>query len=70
MAITDDQARRLNMAMPVYNAVSMGDIVQTQQNRVAANQPASTAETDAELVTDFNALLAKLQTAGLMEISG
>lgn len=33
----------------------------------AANQAASTATTIAGLVTDFNALLTKLKTAGLME---
>lgn len=33
----------------------------------AANQADSTAEELAELVTDFNALLAKLQAAGLMD---
>ena len=33
----------------------------------AANQAASTAPTIAGLVTDFNALLTKLKTAGLME---
>ena len=33
----------------------------------AATQDNSTAETVADLVTDFNALLAKLKTAGLME---
>ena len=32
----------------------------------AANQAASTATTIAGLVTDFNALLTKLKTAGLM----
>ena len=32
----------------------------------AAHQPDSTATTIAELKTDFNALLAKLQAAGLM----
>ena len=32
----------------------------------AANQTASTATTIAGLVTDFNALLTKLKTAGLM----
>lgn len=32
----------------------------------AANQSASTASTIAALVTDFNALLTKLKTAGLM----
>ena len=35
----------------------------------AAFQPDSTAATVAELVTDFNALLAKLRPAGLMEES-
>lgn len=34
---------------------------------VAENQAASTATTVAGLVTDFNALLTKLKTAGLME---
>lgn len=34
---------------------------------VAANQTASTAEAVADLLTDFNALLAKLKAAGLME---
>ena len=33
----------------------------------AANQAASTATTIAGLVTDFNALLTKLKTAGLMD---
>ena len=33
----------------------------------AANQAASTATTIAGLVTDFNALITKLKTAGLME---
>ena len=33
----------------------------------AANQAASTATTIADLKTDFNALLTKLKTAGLME---
>ena len=33
----------------------------------AANQADSTATTIADLKTDFNALLAKLQAAGLME---
>ena len=33
----------------------------------AANQAASTATTIAGLVTDFNAMLTKLKTAGLME---
>lgn len=33
----------------------------------AATQADSTAETVADLITDFNALLAKLQAAGLME---
>ena len=33
----------------------------------AANQAASTATTIAGLVTDFNALLIKLKTAGLMD---
>lgn len=33
----------------------------------AATQANSTAETVADLVTDFNALLAKLKAAGLME---
>ena len=33
----------------------------------AATQADSTAETVADLVTDFNALLAKLKAAGLME---
>lgn len=33
----------------------------------AAIQANSTAETVADLVTDFNALLAKLKAAGLME---
>ena len=33
----------------------------------AATQADSTAATVADLVTDFNALLAKLKTAGLME---
>ena len=33
----------------------------------AANQAASTATTIAGLVTDFNALLTKLKTSGLME---
>ncbi len=33
----------------------------------AENQAASTAEDIASLVADFNALLLKLQTAGLME---
>ena len=33
----------------------------------AANQADSTAATIADLKTDFNALLAKLQAAGLME---
>ncbi len=33
----------------------------------ATNQAASTATTIAGLVTDFNALLTKLKTAGLME---
>ena len=33
----------------------------------AANQAASTATTIAGLVTDFNALLTNLKTAGLME---
>lgn len=34
---------------------------------VAANQADSTADTASALVTDFNALLAKLKAAGLME---
>ena len=33
---------------------------------VLENQPASTAATVEDLVTDFNALLTKLKTAGLM----
>lgn len=33
---------------------------------IMSNQAASTAETVAALVTDFNALLTKLKTAGLM----
>jgi len=33
---------------------------------VLENQPASTADTVEALVTDFNALLAKLKAAGLM----
>ncbi len=33
----------------------------------SATQADSTAETVADLVTDFNALLAKLKAAGLME---
>ena len=33
---------------------------------VLENQPASTAETVEALVTDFNALLSKLKTAGIM----
>ena len=36
----------------------------------AANQADSTATTIADLKTDFNALLAKLQAAGLMESGG
>lgn len=34
---------------------------------IAENQAGSTATTVAGLVTDFNALLTKLKTAGLME---
>nr|WP_278279290.1 head fiber protein [Syntrophomonas zehnderi] len=34
--------------------------------KMAANQADSTAEDTAALVTDFNALLAKLKAAGLM----
>ena len=33
---------------------------------VLENQPASTADTVEALVTDFNALLSKLKTAGIM----
>lgn len=33
---------------------------------VLANQPASTSATVEDLVTDFNALLTKLKSAGLM----
>ena len=36
----------------------------------AANQADSTATTIADLKADFNALLAKLQAAGLMESAG
>ena len=35
-----------------------------------ANQAASTADTVAKLVTDFNALLTKLKAVGLMEKDG
>lgn len=38
----------------------------TGASAVAANQPASAADSVAALVTDFNALLSKLKTAGLM----
>lgn len=53
-------------------AVFFGDVVfmdgcDIQGLPVAANQADSTATTVANLVTDFNALLAKLRAAGLME---
>lgn len=74
MAITDDQKERINRAMPANRGVDLGGIIQQLQNaaddsasKVAENQADSTAADVGDLVADFNALLAKLKAAGLME---
>lgn len=46
---------------------TLSDLVNDTNGRVATAQANSAAASLAALVTDFNALLAKLKTAGLME---
>lgn len=111
MSISEKQAQRLNISMPVANDIKLGDIIKALQeagggnisvswtdingkpgtfppaththtianvtdlqntlntkltaNKVAA-QPNSTATDVAGLVADFNSLLAKLKSAGVM----
>jgi hypothetical protein len=45
---------------------SLADALNRLDDRVAGAQADSTASTVGELVADFNALLAKLRTAGIM----
>lgn len=75
LSITDAQAERINRAMPANRAVDLGGIIQSLQDASgtftpAANQADSTATDATGLKTDFNALLAKLKAAGLMEDDG
>ncbi|PFE80063.1 hypothetical protein CN333_00275 [Bacillus thuringiensis] len=111
MSISENEAKRLNLSMPIASAVKLGDIIKALQESSggavtiswtdingkpntfspsthnhtianvtnlqttldakltaskAASQANSTATDVASLVTDFNALLTKLKTAGLM----
>ncbi len=58
---------RMHERIALFNAD--GTPLDLSPNDVAAYQAASVATTVAGLVTDFNALLTKLQTAGLMATS-
>lgn len=58
--VFDDGCTVQGFPVPAATATSLGGV------KAAANQADSTATTVAELVTDFNALLAKLIASGAM----
>lgn len=69
MPITDTQKEMLNRMCPVAKSVGLGTEMQNLTGEVVAHQANSTATDVAGLVADFNALLAKLQAAGIMASS-
>lgn len=64
----EEELKRLEEACLSYfnGLVETEGRITTQEARKAAAQPDSTATTVAGIVSDFNALLAKLRAAGLM----
>jgi len=61
--LTNDQREKVNTMCPVARDVKLGNAIPVK----VKNQVSSTASTVEALVTDFNALLTKLKTAGIME---
>jgi hypothetical protein len=82
MAITNAQATQINNMNVASQRVGLGTVIQELQSGTAtvpnattsvagivkksATQENSTATDITEIVTDFNALLAKLKAAGIM----
>ena len=61
--LTNSQREKINNMCPVARDTKLGNAIPVK----VKNQVSSTASTAEALVTDFNALLTKLKTAGIME---
>lgn len=66
MALTNPEIAQRLHGFPSTQAKELQKLFQQSQAGQAAHQANSAAVDVATLVTDFNALLAKLQAAGLM----
>ncbi|HDX9631826.1 TPA: hypothetical protein ROY30_005595 [Bacillus cereus] len=69
MAISENQAQRLNKSMPIAKEIKLGSVIKDLQEKAdkkVTTQANSTATDVPGLVADFNALLAKLKAAGVM----
>lgn len=66
MALTNQEIAQRLHGFPSTQAKELQQLLQKSQAGQAAHQADSAAADVATLVTDFNALLAKLQAAGLM----
>ncbi|EMN7726857.1 hypothetical protein WB980_000101 [Bacillus cereus] len=72
MPISENQAQRLNKAMPIAKEIKLGSVIKDLQDKAEQlpkkvdKQPDSTATDVAGVVKDLNALIAKLKAAGVM----
>ncbi|MFJ8216221.1 head fiber protein [Bacillus cereus] len=69
MAISENQAQRLNKSMPIAKEVKLGSVIKDLQEKAdkkVDKQADSTATDVTGVVRDLNALIAKLKAAGVM----
>ncbi|MBZ4222514.1 Head fiber protein [Bacillus wiedmannii] len=72
MAISENQAQRLNKSMPIAKEIKLGSVIKDLQDKTEQlpkkvdKQVDSTATDVTGVVKDLNALIAKLKAAGVM----